>query len=982
MEDLPSDAGDLFFGLLGPLQVHIGRRAMQVGSPKHRVLLASLLLRPRRVVPVRELADAMWAMDEPVNPRRTVQLAVVRLRATLAAAGSPDLLITQGNGYALDVPDDSVDLGKFNRRLREADAAAALSDVEAEAVALRAALACWRGEPLADIPSDLLQRQAAPRLREQRLQALERRLDLDLRLGRHTQVVAELLEATAADPLRERLWFQLVTALHRSGRRADALAAYHTGRAHLVEEFGIEPSDELRQLHAAVLGGLRSSTSGAVLLPTAPRQLPPDVSAFAGRTPQLAQLSDLLLERERTESAAAPIVVVSGTAGVGKTALAVHWSRRMADEFPDGQLWVNLRAYDHRPARPPEQALTLFLRALGVAGDSIPQDLDSQSGLYRSLMNGRRALVVIDNASTAEDVRPLLPGSVGNAVIVTSRDRLTGLVASDGAHPVELDMFTDAEGHELMVRRLGAQRVAAEPAAVAEIVERCARLPLALAIAAARAAQRPTMRLAALAEQLQAAQNRLDTLSTEDKATDARAIFCASYRSLDLAAARLFRLLGNYPGPDGSAEALGSLSGLSIAAVRPVLEELTSAHLVAEHRPGRYTLHDLLRTWATELALKGDRRERDSARRRVLDHYVHSAHEAALLIEPLRQPIPISQPDPAVTLRLPTDRDQALEWFATEYAGLSAAIEQSHAAGLDTHTWQLVWTLADFQQWRGLWHDRAANLHTALEAAHRLDHRAEQARAHRGLGYAYTRMARNDDAHTHLRLALDLYDELGDPVGQARAHHGLSYLLERQGNARAGLAHAEKALNLFPLDGSRAHRARALGTVGWCHGQLGDFQQSLVYNEQALALLNGTGDRVAEAATWDSLGYTHHHLGQHEQAIECYQIALRLRRDLGHCYGEANTLSHLGDTYLAVGKPEVARTVWKDALAIFVQLGEPDADHVRRRLTLIGTSGAEPHQMRSLVSSGPGKTTQTTEAVLAPAPRRRAQGHGRRRQDT
>jgi tetratricopeptide (TPR) repeat protein len=371
---------------------------------------------------------------------------------------------------------------------------------------------------------------------------------------------------------------------------------------------------------------------------------------------------------------------------------------------------------------------------------------------------------------------------------------------------------------------------------------------------------------------------------------------------------------------------------------------LTSAHLLAEHRPGRFTLHDLLRSWATELALESDHDERDAALRRVLDHYVYSAHEAALLIEPLRQPIPLSQPAAGVTLRCPADREHALEWFGTEYAGLSSAIEQSHAAGLYTHTWQLVWTLADFQQWRGLWQDRAANLHTALDAVRRLDNRAEQARAHRGLGYAYTRMARDEDANTHLRDALRLYHDLGDRVGQGRAHHGLSYLLERRGDTPAALAHAQMALDLFPVDGSRAHRARALGTVGWCHGQLGDHKQSQRYNELALALLKGTGDRVAEAATWDSLGFTHHHLGQHQQAIECYETALRLRRDLGHRYGEANTLSHLGETYLAVGKPEYARAVWNEALAIFVQLGEPDADRIRRRLPLADSSRTDPLQ--------------------------------------
>jgi DNA-binding SARP family transcriptional activator/tetratricopeptide (TPR) repeat protein len=909
--------------------MRVGEHAVPVRSPKHRILLATLALRARRAVPVHELAEVTWETRQPENPRRVVQLAVVRLRALLKEVGFPGVIVTDAGGYLIDVPPDQVDVERFRRGLAAGDRAAERCDLLAEAAALDEALSQWRGEPLADVPSDALHQRTLPRLREQRLYALERRFDVDLRRGRHERIVEDLVEATAEHPLQERFWVQLMTALHRGGRRGDALAAYHEGRRHLAEELGIDPGEEMRQVHAAILGGFRPAATGAALLPAVPRQLPPDVSGFTGRDREIGRLDGLLLGT----GPPAAIVVISGTAGVGKTSLALHWARRAADRFPDGQLWVNLRGYDHRPAMTPGQALTAFLRALGLPGEAIPPDVESQAGLYRSLMDGRRVLVVVDNASAVDQVRPLLPGGTGSAVIVTTRNQLTDMVAVEGAHPVELGLFTPEEGRELLARRLGAERVGTAPTAAREIVELCVGLPLALALVAARAAQRPALPLAALAEQLRAAQDRLDAFASPGTAADVRAVFCYSYRTLSEPAMRLFRLLGLHPGSDIAADALASLAGLPPAKLRPLLAELIGAHLVTEQAGGRSTLHDLLRAYATELAHATDgAAERDAALRRVFDHYVHTGHAAALLIEPLREPIARTPPDPAVTVRPPVGREAALAWFSAEYSGLLAAVERAGRGTFDTHTWQLVWTLADFQQWRNLWHDRAATLQAALEATRRLDHHAEQARAHRGLGYAYTRLHRHDDAQLHLRHALDLYTRLGDPVGQGRAHHGLSYVLERSGNLHAALWHAQRALNLFPPDGNRAHRARALGTVGWCHGQLGDQRQSLFFNHQALELLVGTGDRVAEAATWDSIGYAHHHLGDHHRAIESYQTALRLRREVGHQYGLANSLDHLGDTYEALGDAEGARRAWQEALDVFEQFRESDADRVQAKV--------------------------------------------------
>ncbi|MFG3685507.1 BTAD domain-containing putative transcriptional regulator [Micromonospora sp. NPDC047740] len=439
----PADA--VTFGLLGPFVMLVQGRPVPVRSPKHRTLLAALLLGGGRVLPVRHLVDALWDGREPDSPRRAVQLTVVRLRALLDAAGCAGVITTSADGYRIELPTESLDLNRFRRCLDDADRAANRPDLAAEAAALRRALSLWRGEPLADVPSETLHRLHTPGLREQRLRVLERCFDSELRLGRHREVVEELFEATTAYPLRERLRAQLMTALHCDGRRADALAAYHTGRRHMAEQLGIDPGEELQRLHASILDGLRSRTSGAILPPAVPRQLPADVSGFTGRMAELAELDAMVAGRGPREPQPAPVVVVTGAAAVGKTALVQRWARLSADRFPDGQLWVDMRGHQKNRISPGD-ALGRFLRALGAPDEVIPPDPDSRAGLYRTLMDGRRALVVVDHARNAEDVRPLLPGGPGSAVLVTSRDRLAGLVAANGARVLPLNKLDGGEG--------------------------------------------------------------------------------------------------------------------------------------------------------------------------------------------------------------------------------------------------------------------------------------------------------------------------------------------------------------------------------------------------------------------------------------------------------------------------------------------------------------------------------------------------------
>jgi DNA-binding SARP family transcriptional activator/tetratricopeptide (TPR) repeat protein len=928
VEPMPSKVGGLRFGLLGPLEVWASGRPLAVRSPKLRILLAALLLGDNQPVPIRGLVDAIWGAHQPENPRRTVQLCVARLRTII---GTP-LIRTSADGYRIDVEPEQLDIGRFATWIRRADRAAERGDPEKESQALREALAQWRGEPLVDVPSELLQRETVPALREQRLLALERRIEVDLRLGRHNELVRELMELTAQQPLRERLWAQLMTALHRSGRRAEALAAYHTGRRHLADELGIDPGEELRKLHGTILAGQPEHRApGAV---TVPRQLPPEPSGFAGRVPEVARLDALLVEHESRQDRSPAVVVISGTAGVGKTALALHWSRRVADRFPDGQLWVDLRAYDHRPAVTPEHALTLFLRALGVDGPAIPRDVDSQAGLFRSLMDGRRMLIVVDNASSPEQVHTLLPGGLGSLVVVTSRSQLAGLVVADGAYTVVLDLFTTEEARHLLARRIGRERVRAEPEATEEIIARCARLPLALAVVAARAAMNPTVKLAALAQQLRDTGSRLDEFTWPGAATDVRAVFSWSYEALSRPAARLFRLMSLHPGPDLSATAAANLTGRPAAEVRPLLAELTHAHLVVEHDLGRYSLHDLLRVYASELAdLHDPVNDRHAAERRLLDQYLQTAHAAALLIDPLHEPIRIEKS--TLDIEPVRSREEALAWFNVEYSALLGLIEIAHRDGFDAHTWQLTWALEDVQKRRGQWRDRATVLHASLDATRRLGNVAEEARVRRGLGHVYTWMSRLDDALRHLHAALALYTDLSDWSGQADVLLVQSWVLERQGNHPAALEHARQALGVYPASGYEWQRARALNAIGCSHIALGENQQAVEVCTRALEMLGDSGDEALEAATWDTLGQAHHRLGDPVRAVECYLTALRLRFAIDHRRGQANTLARLADAYVATGDPASARETLQEALAIFEQLNEPEARAVRVRLAAL-----------------------------------------------
>ncbi len=668
-----------------------------------------------------------------------------------------------------------------------------------------------------------------------------------------------------------------------------------------------------------------------------PHTLPAPAPYFTGRHAELETLTELL----QTHADAGRTVLISaigGTAGVGKTALAVYWAHRFADRFPDGQLYVNLRGFDpSEKVMDPGEAVRYFLEALHVAPQRIPTTLNAQAALFRSLLAGRRILIVLDNAHDTSQVRPLLPGSPGCLVLVTSRNQLSGLVATEGAHPVTVDLLAQEEAETLLTHRLGKDRLAAEADTVQEIIAQCARLPLALAIVAARAATSPRLPLSAIAAELRDNRRRWTTLRGDDPATDVQAVFSWSYRALSPAAARLFRLLGLHPGPDFAAGAIPSIAGIPPAEAEPLLTELSRAHLVVEQVGQRYVLHDLLRAYAAEQVQADPEADRHAATHRMLDYYLHSAYAARRMIDPQGDPIPLDEPAPGVSPQRPADHGEAMAWLSAEHPVLLAMVRQA-APGFDSHLWRLAFAHAIYLDRRGHWHDWIGNARHALAAAQRAGDTAAQAMAHRHLARASNHLGRLEDARRHLRHALDLTSRLGGAAGNAAQGHThllLSDIAARLGDNAAALDHAQQALDLYEAAGHRQGEADALNSVGWYHALLGNYRQTIEYCERALTLHQALGAGIVMATTWDSLGYAHHHLGDDAQAVACYERAVELFQELGDRYFQAETLTRLGDTHLAAGRSDAAQRVWRQALAILDDLEHADADEVRAKLQAV-----------------------------------------------
>ena len=950
--------------VLGPLEVRADDSWTTVPAPKWRALLAALLAEPDQVVATGDLISELWGSGAPAGARKLVSGYVLQLRRLIADPAG-HRLVTRAPGYRLAADREDLDAACFEDLLAAGRRALHDEDAAQACDLITRALALWRGPALADVPRGPMAAAEADRLDELRLAAIELRIDASMQSGRTAGLVAELRALTAKHPLREQLWYQLMLVLKDSGRTAEALAAYSRAQAVIGAELGADPGPGLQRLHLQLLRGGPSDGGRSAARPhvpaarpagagvgpvgqdgsplvadrtqlpmVAPRQLPAVVPHFTGRVTELAALN-AVLDAARALPAAPAVATIDGPPGVGKTALAVRWAHQAAAEFPDGQLYVNLRGFDSpEEITPAGTAIRGFLDALGIPAGRIPPDPQAQAGLYRSLLAGKRVLIVADNARNAGQVRPLLPGSPGCLVLVTSRNRLIGLAAAEGARLITLDVLTDDEACELLTRRIGAKRAGAEPGALGELARLCGRLPLALAVAAARAAARPAMPLAALAAGLAGTASPLGALATADPVTDVRTVFSWSCQHLGQEPSRLFRLLGVHPGPDITASAAAALLGIPQDGARAALDALAMANLAVEHVPGRYCLHDLLRAYAAEQAAGHEPEAgRQAAIARVLDYYLHSSHAAALLLNPHRVSVPpLTPPCPGVVPGRLDGHQQALAWFEAEHQVLLGCVSLADDTGSDACAWILPWAMTEFLDRRGHWHEWAAIQRTALAAATRLGDVAGQAAARRAIATACIRLIDYRQARSQLAACLRLYRHLGDCGGEALARHSLGRVAEHQGRYDDALRHEQQALGLFRDAADQSGQAVALNAIGWYHILLGRPRQARTFCRQAFTLYRRTGNRVGQAQAWDSLGYAEHQLGRLDHATRCYQQALGILGDLGELFGQADTLARLGDTRAAAADLPAAQDAWQQALDILQDLHHPDAAQVSAKL--------------------------------------------------
>ncbi len=960
-------------GVLGPVTTWRGGQEIPAGQPRQLAVLGVLAARAGRVVTRGDLIDAVWGDDPPASAEGGVYTYVAGLRRVLepdrgdrGRRAPPRVLVSAGGGYMLRLDPGALDADEFEQRLARARALRAARDLDGALAEAEAALALWRGSAFAGVPGPFAEAERL-RLDELRTAAAEERADLMLGLGKAAEVIPSLTTLVAGHPLRERARGLLMTALYRCGRQAEALGVYYDIRDKLGADLGIDPGPDLSQIHQRVLAmdpalgcplppasaatppaaAAGDASPGAPAVPAGavpagavpdgplriPAQVPPDVAAFAGRAGELRALHAMLPAGTPAGPATA---VITGTAGVGKTALAIRFARQAAARFPDGQLYVNLRGFD--PCASPVSAGTAlrgFLEALSVPYRQVPPDLEGRTALFRSLLNGKRMLLLLDNARSTAQVRPLLPGSPGCMVVITSRSQLTGLVAAEGASLIQLDVLSGTDARELLAGRLGEDRVAAEPAAAGELILRSAALPLALSVTCARAAARPGLALSDLASELRDARSRLDVLRTDDVTTDLRAVFSWSYARLSPGAARMFRLLGVHPGPEVSVPAAASLSGIRPREARAMLAELTSASLLTEQPSGRFTFHDLLRAYAAERAAdgnSGDPDERGKAWLRLLDHYARTAYGGALLLFPGICATEMPPPVPgAVPLRF-GGYEEALAWFTAEHHALHEVVSLAAERRYDEYCWKLAWHWSLHLKRKTLLHEAIAVLRTALRSARRMRDPASLGRMHYELGHAYARLGKAAEAHQHLGRALEMFTGIGDKVSVAQVHQGLVVLHERQGAFDRALPHAREALRLRRSFADRAAIAYSENALGWVHANLGHYEEALAHSMRALGLHRESGNRSGAADSLDSIALAHAGQGEFGRAAAHYEQAIAIYREYGDQEAESGSLTRLGDAQLAAGLLAEARESWQHALLLLARLPGKDSGQVTSRL--------------------------------------------------
>ncbi|ADD44127.1 AfsR/SARP family transcriptional regulator [Stackebrandtia nassauensis] len=938
----------LQFRVLGPMEVCCDGQVVPTGGGRSKAVLAALLLHANKTVSRPRLIELVWA-DAPDSVDSNLRSYLAKLRKKLHIPGEDaSRLVADPHGFRVVVDEGELDLAEFDALASRGEQALAAEDPATAADCFTRALALWRGPALGGVLVEPNLAAAVAHVEERREHIELRNFEARLALGQHGELIGELRGLISARPLREKPVALLMLALYRSGRQKEALELYRQTRARFRDELGCDPGKNLTELHRRILSadaGL-DAPRPAVAVAAAPArvvpsQLPADVPAFTGRQPELAALRQLSRGCLDAEAAGSVVVcALDGMPGIGKTTLAVHAARLLAPDFPDGQLFLDLHGFSGAGERvEPGDALDRMLRALGLAVEDIPAEVEDRAALYRSLLSDRRLLIVLDNAADEAQLRPLLPGGSRCLVIVTSRRRMSAL---DEVTPIPLDVMSADEATALFLDAAATTGLDDTAAGiVAEVVETCGRLPLAVRIAAARLRSRPNWTLADLRDRLARDGELLSKLEFGQRSV--RVAFEMSYRELDERHAHLFRLLGLAPGSDLSVGAVCALLGEAAAhEVETRLEDLVDAHLLRSRRPGRYAFHDLLRAYAVNLTESTDPAElRAEAVERIVDYHVHTAHRATLRLDPLRRVTPLPPLHDAVKPAEFVDSRAARDWFDEELATLKAVLRLTETRRLDESTYQLVWAMETYLSRRGLWADWERFQRQAIAAAERLGDLPRQAYAHRVLGRPLTQLSRYPEACAEFSKAVALFKQLDDPVGQADSHRGLAWAYSRTGDRQRGLENVMESLVLYRKAGNQRRVAHALNGVGWQHALAGEYPQTLDYCGQAIEIFaeltkqHGHHDAHAEAETWDSLGYAHHHLGNHTEAITCYRTALDLLEDVEDRYFTTEVLTNLGDVYLSEDDRDAARRVWSQALTTLDELGHPYADKVRSRLATL-----------------------------------------------
>ncbi|MCH6163333.1 AfsR/SARP family transcriptional regulator [Streptomyces marispadix] len=947
---------DFDFRVLGPLEVGHRQGVVKLPAGRLRVLLSCLVMSPNEVVSSDTLIDRLWA-DTPVERARgALHTCVRRLRRLLC----PDLVQTRPGGYALGVSVDRVDLLRFRDLVRRSEAAG--DDSGEKLVLLREALALRRGDPFADVASPWLDHEVVPRLNEEWQSALMCRIDLEMAAGRHHELIPELRELTTAHPLHEASWQRLILALHRCGRRAEALEAYQQVHAILRDELALDPSDELRELHRSILdGGATPSPGGGVgeqepvagtivhpavdppaqSPPIRPQQLPPGIPCFTGRTTELATLDGLLPAEDGQSPQRTAIAVVDGAAGAGKTTLAVHWAHRVRDRFPDGQLYADLRGYGMGAPVEPTAVLEMFLQALGVPAQQIPPELDGRSALLRSTLADRRVLVLLDNARDSAQVRPLLPGS-HCLVLVTSRSQLRGLAVRHGAYRVSLDWLSVEESVTLLAGVLGEDRIAAEPDTAVQLAGLCAHMPLALALAAERihhlpgpgnrtgAAAGHSVPLHDLVAELAVERDRLDVLSVGDDETSAvRDVFSWSYDALDSAAAAgAFRVLGLHSGPDISTEAAAVLIGVGPDQTRRLLEGLADRGLLerASRDRYRYRFHDLMRLYAAERAeAEESEPTRLAALHRVLSWYMHTADAAERILNPGHQHLPPDPPEEGCEPLAFSSHEEALRWCETERANLMAAVRLAFEVGEYSIAWRLPTVLWGFFNLRKHWGDWIESHRVGLAAARAQGDRYGEASVLTSIGLARWDQRRFTEALEWLEEALVLRREIGDRWGEGIALTSLGRVRGNLGEHGRALKHHTEALGIFEEIGNQWGQGIALAGLGRVCQDLNESERAREHLLRAVGVFRRIGNRWGEGIALRDLCLTYAALGRHEETIAWCRRALAPCHETGSRHTRARILNLLSRALCQTGRSEEARQVWERATAIFEELGDSNA---------------------------------------------------------